>query len=82
MGFKAKVSARKRERERIKRERFKVKHLRQLEAKERKIRQKELRRDAILDDKAREVPSNGESDPDLIGIVPGPQPLPEQWSKV
>ena len=82
MGFKAKISARKRERERTKQERFKVKHLRQLEAKERKTMQKELRRDTILDEKARELSNNGESDPDLIGIVPGPQPLPEQWSKV
>ncbi len=82
MGFKAKISARKRERERIKQERFKVKHLRQLDAKERKVRQKELRRDAILEERVREVSSNGESDPDLIGIVPGPQPLPEQWSNV
>ena len=82
MGFKAKVSARKRERERIKSERFKIKHLRRLEAKERKVRQKELRRAALLEDRLREVSSIEESDPDLVGITPGPQPLPEQWSEM
>ncbi|MEA3471254.1 MAG: hypothetical protein U9R24_06030 [Thermodesulfobacteriota bacterium] len=25
-------------------------------------------------------PSAGESDPDIAGIVPGPQPLPEHWN--
>ncbi len=30
--------------------------------------------------KAEMEPSANESDPDIAGIVPGPQPLPEQWN--
>ena len=42
----------------------KAKEARRIEAKERK-------------DKVRVI--NGNEDPDIAGIRPGPQPLPEQW---
>ena len=43
----------------------KAKEARRIEAKERK-------------DKVRVI--NGNEDPDIAGIRPGPQPLPEQWN--
>ena len=81
MGFKAKVSERKRDREKIKGEKYRLKQLRRLEAKEHKAREKERRRQALLERKARAA-GNGAEDPDIADIAPGPQPLPEQWNSV
>ena len=44
-----------------------VKEMRRLEAKERKDKQKRVA---------------GDEDPDIAGIKPGPQPLPEQWDNM
>lgn len=54
----------KREKEKARIEKQKEKELRRLESKERKAEQA-----AVF----------GDEDPDLAGIRPGPQPLPEQW---
>ena len=42
----------------------KAKEIRRLEAKERKLQGRRI---------------SGDEDPDIAGIRPGPQPLPEQW---
>lgn len=55
----------KREKEKARVERQKEKELRRLELKERKAEQASV---------------SGGEDPDIAGIRPGPQPLPEQWS--
>ena len=55
----------KRFREIKRRERRQAKEASRLEAKERKA-------------KAKQMP--GDEDPDIAGIRPGPQPLPEQWA--
>ncbi len=45
-----------------------------------KQRDKALRRQEIKQQKAQSGPrGNGTDDPDIAGILPGPQPLPEQW---
>ena len=45
-----------------------------------KQREKEQRRDQRRKDKpAKPATANGE-DPDIAGIVPGPQPLPEEFT--
>ena len=54
----------KREKEKARQQRQKEKEARRLEAKERR---------------ATAAPRTGEEDPDIAGIRPGPQPLPEQW---
>ena len=71
----------KRDRERIQQIRYQSKRSRQLEAKERKAREKEERRIEALEAKERksQMASGLEADPDIAGIVPGPQPLPDQW---
>lgn len=51
-------------------------------ARQQKRKEKEARRvDAKQRKASRDIAVNGE-DPDLIGIKPGPQPLPEQWQYV
>ena len=51
-------------------------------ARQQKRKEKEARRIDAKQRKAnRNIEVNGE-DPDLIGIKPGPQPLPEQWQYV
>ena len=55
----------KREKEKARVERQKEKELRRLESKERK---------------AEQGSASGGEDPDIAGIRPGPQPLPEQWA--
>jgi hypothetical protein len=55
----------KREKEKARVERQREKELRRLESKERK---------------AEQGSASGGEDPDIAGIRPGPQPLPEQWS--
>jgi hypothetical protein len=42
-------------------------------------RDKEAQRLAAKERRANADPTPDGIDPDLIGIVPGPQPLPEQW---
>jgi hypothetical protein len=51
-------------------------------ARQQKRKDKEARRIDAKQRKAdRSITVNGE-DPDLVGIKPGPQPLPEQWQYV
>jgi hypothetical protein len=47
--------------------------------KKQKQRDKEARRLEVRKAKAERIPSNSLEDPDIAGIKPGPQPLPE-WS--
>jgi hypothetical protein len=49
------------------------------EAKRRKKNAKEARKQERKDIKSIETPVADVEDPDLAGIVPGPQPLPEEW---
>jgi hypothetical protein len=49
------------------------------EAKRRKKDAKEARKQERKDIKSSETSGEGFEDPDLAGIVPGPQPLPEEW---
>jgi hypothetical protein len=44
-----------------------------------KQREKEIRRIESKKLKAVLTTSIGDEDPDIAGILPGPQPLPEQW---
>lgn len=46
-----------------------------------KQRDKEARRLETKERKATGTTVSGDEDPDLIGIRPGPQPLPEQWDQ-
>ena len=47
--------------------------------KKQKQRDKEVRRVEAKKAKAEREPNSGHEDPDIAGIKPGPQPLPEQW---
>jgi hypothetical protein len=47
--------------------------------KQQKQKDKEARRLEAKKARAERGPTNGNEDPDLAGIKPGPQPLPEQW---
>ena len=64
MAKKSKPTFQKREREKARIQRQKDKEVRRLETRERK---------------ANTIPRPGDEDPDIAGIRPGPQPLPEQW---
>jgi hypothetical protein len=44
-----------------------------------KRKDKEIRRLELKDRKANVTTAIGDEDPDIAGILPGPQPLPEQW---
>jgi hypothetical protein len=44
-----------------------------------KNRDKEARRVEARKIRAERVPNESGEDPDIAGIKPGPQPLPEQW---
>lgn len=44
-----------------------------------KQREKEARRLESKESKLEQVTAPGDEDPDIAGILPGPQPLPEQW---
>ncbi len=44
-----------------------------------KQKEKESRRIESKENKAGQVNEFGDEDPDIAGIRPGPQPLPEQW---
>lgn len=49
-------------------------------ARQQKREAKASRRLKIKERKAKAKPRFGDEDPDIAGIKPGPQPLPEQWS--
>ncbi len=66
MAKKTRPTFQKREREKAQQQKQKDKHARRAEAAEAKERRSSSPRDS------------GE-DPDIAGIRPGPQPLPEQW---
>jgi hypothetical protein len=52
-------------------------------ARQQKQQEKALRRLAVKQQKALAGPrQQGEEDPDIAGIRPGPQPLPPQWDLV
>jgi hypothetical protein len=42
---------------------------------------KEAKRLEAKERKAKGKPRSGDEDPDIAGIIPGPQPLPEQWDE-
>jgi hypothetical protein len=67
MAKKSRPTFQKREKEKARVQRQKDKEARRLEAKERK---------------ANALPTASDEDPDIAGIRPGPQPLPEQWDYV
>ena len=50
--------------------------------KQQKQRDKEARRMDAKKAKAEQQPVYSNEDPDIAGIRPGPQPLPEQWQWV
>jgi hypothetical protein len=64
MAKKSKDTFQKREREKEKQQKQRDKEARRVEAKKTKVERKQI--DHI-------------EDPDIAGIKPGPQPLPEQW---
>ncbi|MEN6440739.1 MAG: hypothetical protein ABFD97_19375 [Syntrophobacter sp.] len=64
MAQKSKATFQKREREKEKQQKQRDKEARRVEAKKAKAERK---------------PLDGIEDPDIAGIKPGPQPLPEQW---
>lgn len=64
MAQRSRATFQKREREREKQQKQQEKEARRLEAKKAK---------------AERGPIDGNEDPDIAGIKPGPQPLPEQW---
>jgi len=64
MAQRSKASFQKREREKAQQQKQRDKEARRLEAKQRK---------------ANREPAFSQEDPDLAGMKPGPQPLPEQW---
>jgi hypothetical protein len=66
MAKKSRQTLQKREKERARAMRQKDKEIRRLEAKERK---------------SSITTAIGDEDPDIAGIRPGPQPLPEQWNQ-
>jgi hypothetical protein len=50
-------------------------------ARQQKRREKEMRRKEAKERKANAPTRSKEEDPDIAGIRPGPQPLPEQWQR-
>jgi hypothetical protein len=65
MAQRSKATFQKREREKLLQQKQRDKEARRLEAKQRK---------------ADRVPGSIHEDPDIAGIRPGPQPLPDQWN--
>ena len=49
-------------------------------ARQAKQKDKETRRLQAKTLSSASVPRTGDEDPDIAGIKPGPQPLPEQWN--
>jgi len=66
MAKRSRPTFQKREKEKARLEKQKEKESRRLESKERK---------------ADQAVGFGDEDPDIAGIRPGPQPLPEQWDQ-
>jgi hypothetical protein len=52
------------------------------QARRRKREAKEARRLQTKERKAKAKPRVDDEDPDIAGIKPGPQPLPEQWGDI
>jgi hypothetical protein len=50
-------------------------------ARQQKRREKEMRRKEAKERKAGTPPRSEDEDPDIAGIRPGPQPLPEPWRR-
>ncbi|MBN2298268.1 MAG: hypothetical protein JXM72_06715 [Deltaproteobacteria bacterium] len=50
------------------------------EAKRKKKMEKEVRKQERKELKASDDIVSGVEDPDIAGIVPGPQPLPDEWN--
>jgi hypothetical protein len=67
MANKSKATFRKMEKEKARQAKQKDKEVRRLQAK------------TVINES---VPRTGDEDPDIAGIKPGPQPLPEQWNDV
>ncbi|MBP6821787.1 MAG: hypothetical protein KA368_09595 [Acidobacteria bacterium] len=67
MAKKSRPTFQKREKEKARVQKQREKESRRLETKERKVDQ---------------VSDFGDEDPDIAGIRPGPQPLPEQWHDI
>ena len=44
-----------------------------------KRQEKQAKRVQRKEDRANRPPSEGQEDPDIAGIIPGPQPLPEDY---
>ncbi len=65
MAKRSRPTIQKREKEKARVQKHKDKEARRLETKERK---------------ANTPPDTGDGDPDIAGIRPGPQPLPEEWA--
>lgn len=51
-------------------------------ARQAKQKEKEVRRLQAKTQISESVPRTSDEDPDIAGIRPGPQPLPEQWNDV
>ncbi|MBA4393163.1 MAG: hypothetical protein C0407_06395 [Desulfobacca sp.] len=51
-------------------------------ARQAKQKDKEVRRLQSKTTISEVAPRTGDEDPDIAGIKPGPQPLPEQWNDV
>ena len=64
MAQRPKVTFKKQERERAQQQKRRDKEARRLEAKQSKVNR---------------APLGSHEDPDIAGIKPGPQPLPDQW---
>jgi hypothetical protein len=67
MANKSKATFRKMEKEKARQAKQKEKEVRRLQAK------------TVISEA---TPRIGDEDPDIAGIKPGPQPLPEQWNDV
>ena len=51
-------------------------------ARQAKQKDKEARRHHAKTSDSAPSLKTGDEDPDIAGIIPGPQPLPEQWDEV
>lgn len=66
MAQRPKLTSKKRERERAQQQKQRDKEARRLEARQNRVKQQS---------------SDSQEDPDIAGIKPGPQPLPDQWER-
>jgi hypothetical protein len=51
-------------------------------ARQQRAKDKQARRMENKERRAAAAPRTGDEDPDIAGIVPGPQPLPPEWEYV